>query len=283
MTAPTASDDAPPAYLSAEATGAAREPDTLTGRRLLIVGAGQQTYGQTDPPVGIGRAISVLAARQSAAVAVGDIDHDAAKDTVSQIRAEGGTALALQVDGSDEGELEATVRATIETLGGLDGVVMNLGVAGGQTLAGTTVQEWDRVMAINVRSHFLCCKLALPHLQPGAAIVLISSTASRLPSSTDIPAYSTSKAALDGLCAHVAREAATRRVRTNIVMAGLIDTPLGRLATLVKPDRAKTPVPLGRHGTGWDVAHATTFLLSDAASYITGQTLVVDGGLTGAA
>lgn len=281
-TTSTPTSDPTAAYLPAEATGAAPGRGTLGGRRLLIVGGGQQTYGQPEPPVGIGRAISVLAAREGAALAVADIDLDAAEDTTQQINQAGGTALALHVDGADETNVETMVSAAVEGLGGLDGVVMNLGVAGGHTLAGTTAADWDRVMAVNVRSHFLGCKHTMPRLQPGAAIVLISSIAARLPSSTDLPAYSASKAALTGLCGYVAREAAARRVRTNIVMAGLIDTSLGRLATLVKPDRADTPIPLGRHGTAWDVAHAATFLLSDAASCITGQTLVVDGGLTGA-
>ncbi len=282
MTAtPNPSDNVPAAHLPAEATGSAPGRGTLTGRRLLIVGGGQQTYQQPDPPIGIGRAISVLAGREGAALAIADIDLNAAQHTVEQIHQTDATAHALQVDGADETNVVAMVSAAVKHLDGLDGVVMNLGVAGGHTLAETTPADWDRVMAINVRSHFLGCKHALPQLAPGAAIVLISSTAARLPSSTDIPAYSTSKAALSGLCAYVAREAAARRVRTNIVMAGLIDTSLGRLATLVKPDRADTPIPLGRQGTAWDVAHATTFLLSDAASYITGQTLVVDGGLTG--
>jgi len=281
MTATPSAPNDGSAHLPAEATGTAPGRGSLAGRRLLIVGGGQQTYQQPDPPIGIGRAISVLAGREGAALAVADIDLDAAQHTVDQIHQTGATAHALQVDGSDETDVERMVDVAVKHLDGLDGVVMNLGVAGGHTLGGTTPADWDRVMAINVRSHFLGCKHTLPHLRPGAAIVLISSTAARLPSSTDIPAYSTSKAALSGLCAYVAREAAARRVRTNIVMAGLIDTSLGRLATLVKPDRADTPIPLSRHGTAWDVAQSATFLLSDAASYITGQTLVVDGGLTG--
>lgn len=83
-----------------------------------------------------------------------------------------------------------------------------------------------------------------------------------------------------GVCRHVGREAAARGVRVNVVMPGLIDTPLGRLASQVQPDRDATPVPLGRQGTGWEVAEAASFLLSNAASYVSGQTLAVDGGLT---
>jgi NAD(P)-dependent dehydrogenase (short-subunit alcohol dehydrogenase family) len=117
-------------------------------------------------------------------------------------------------------------------------------------------------------------------MEKGAAIVFTSSTAAVLPSTTDIPAYAASKAALAGLNVYVAKEAAPKGVRINMVTPGLIDTSLGRLATRIRPDRAQTPIPLSRQGTAWEVAYATVFLLSHEASYITGQSIVVDGGLS---
>lgn len=267
-------------HLPRAALGATLGRGQLTRRRLLVVGGGQQDYGQQDPPIGIGRAISLLAAREGAIVAVADLDLAAARDTANRITAQGGTAVALAADAADPEQCARIVADAAQALGGLDALVLNTGIAYGLGLAGTTATDWDRVLAVNVRAHFLALQAALSILEPGGAVTMTSSTAARVVSTTDIPAYTTSKAALDGLCAYAAKELAARRIRINIVMAGLIDTSLGRLASQVRPDRDSTPIPLGRQGTAWDIAHATVFLLSDAASYITATTLPVDGGLS---
>jgi NAD(P)-dependent dehydrogenase (short-subunit alcohol dehydrogenase family) len=251
----------------------------MEGRRVLVVGAGQRASDLPDAPLGNGRAISLLLAREGASLACADRDPQALQGTLDAIAALGRPAVQMLADATEEEAVEAMINASSEALGGLDGLVMNLGTGAGQGLAGTTQKLWDRVFAINVRSHFLGCKHALARLADEGAIVLISSLAAYKPLSM-LPAYDASKAALEGLCRHVAREGAVRRVRANIVAPGLIDTPIGRLASKGRPDRETSPVPLGRQGTAWEVAYSTVFLLSGEASYITGQTLRVDGGLS---
>jgi NAD(P)-dependent dehydrogenase (short-subunit alcohol dehydrogenase family) len=255
--------------------------DRLENRRVLVVGAGTRETEDPDAPIGNGRAISVAAAREGAAVACADLNADAAAATVALVEHEGARAVPITADAADPAQCARMVTAASEALGGLDGIVLNVGIAIGAGLEGTSAEDFERTLAVNVGGHFLVCKEALPMLAEGSAIVFIASVAG-LRSGSGSPSYDSSKAALFGLCRHVAREGARRGIRANVVVPGLIDTPIGRAASGQNPnrDRIAARVPLGRQGTAWEIADATVFLLSSQASYITGQPLVVDGGLT---
>lgn len=251
----------------------------LAGRRVLVVGAGTRSSPDPDAPLGNGRAISLLAASEGAEVVCADISREAAEATAALIVDSGGVAHALVGDVSEPHDCGRLVGDSTELLGGLDGLVTNVGIAVGRDLAGTSSEQWDLVLSTNLRAHALLSAAALEVMGESASIVMISSIAGRRAGSR-LPAYDASKAGLEALCRHTAREGARKGVRANSVVPGLIDTPLGRLASAGRPSRKNSPIPLGRQGTATEVANAVVFLLSDAASYITGHDLVVDGGLS---
>src|SRR6266702_4561722 len=168
--------DRPP-HLAAGGQRAARR---LAGRKVLVVGGG----GSREGPAGNGHAISVLAAREGAAVAVADIDP----------RVAGGTAAAVIADVRRPDDCERLVAEAIAALGGLDGLVLNVGIGKGRGLAGTDSRTWDEVLAVNLRSHFLVARAALPAMS-GGAVVFIGSLAGLQPG-TFSPSYDASKAAL---------------------------------------------------------------------------------------
>jgi NAD(P)-dependent dehydrogenase (short-subunit alcohol dehydrogenase family) len=260
-----------------EARGEAPGRGRLAGRRILVVGGGQQDHGFEDAPIGNGRAMSVLFGREGASVAVADLDANSAETTAELVRAEGAPVTVLVGDAAEEDGIGAMIAGTRDAFGAIDGLVLNVGIGAGFFLGGTSVEDWDLVMKVNARSHFLGCKLGLEAMADGGSIVLIGSIASR--EVMPMPAYSASKAALEALVRQAAAEGAPN-VRVNVVHPGLIDTALGRLASKVSPLREQVKIPLHRQGTAWEIAYAALFLLSGESSYVTAQSFVVDGGLT---
>jgi NAD(P)-dependent dehydrogenase (short-subunit alcohol dehydrogenase family) len=266
---------------SSESLGEASGRGRLAGRRILVVGGGQRVLDPATDPIGNGRAMSLLFAREGAKVAVADMNLVSARETVDRISADDGSAFAIEADISQPEDVERMVSEATDGLGGLDGLVLNVGIGVGQmNLAGATADDWDKVLAVNLRGPMLCCKATMPYLEEGSSIVLISSIAG-LVAGSRLPAYDASKAALAGLMRHVALEGAPRGIRANIVAPGLVDTPLGRLATQGRPSRAGTRTPFGRQATAWEIAYAALFFLSNESVYVTAQILAVDAGITG--
>jgi NAD(P)-dependent dehydrogenase (short-subunit alcohol dehydrogenase family) len=266
---------------SAESLGEAPGRGRLAGRRILVVGGGQRAFDAATDPIGNGRAMCRLFAREGAHVAVADKDRTSAEETVARVAAERGRAFAIEADVTKPADVARMIEEAKRGLSGLDGLVLNVGIGvGALGLAGTNAEAWDLTFAVNVRGAMLACQAALPALADGSPIVFISSIAG-LTSGSQLPAYDASKAALEGLMRHVAREGAPRGIRANIVCPGLVDTPLGRLATAGRPSRARSAVPFGRQATGWEIAYAALFFVSDESVYVTAQVLAVDAGITG--
>lgn len=267
--------------LSPESKGDAPGRGRLKGRKILVVGGGQRVVDAATDPIGNGRAMSVLFAREGALVAVADMNLASAEATVTKIGIDGGRGAAIEADISKPGDILRMVDEAEAKLGGLDGLVLNVGIGVGPLgLAGANADDWDKALAVNLRGPMLTCKAALPKLADGSSIVFISSIAG-LVAGSRLPSYDASKAALGGLMRHVALEGARRGIRANIVAPGLVDTPLGRLATQGRPSRTRSPTPFGRQATGWEVAYAALFFMSDESVYVNAQTLAVDAGITG--
>ena len=258
----------------------------LDGQAAIVVGGGQ-TPGQT---IGNGRATAITYARAGARVLVADRDLDAAAATVAEITDEGGDAVPFLADVTDEADIAAMVADTFDRWGRLDILHNNVGisVAGGDAeISKIEGEAFDRIMAINLKSMVLAIKHALPVMrgQQSGNIVNISSTAAH----EDYPwvTYKASKAAAKAMTEQVALQNAPHGIRVNCIQPGLMNTPMAVDARMDAWDMTReevvamrdAKVPLGgKMGTAWDVANAALFLVSDEARFITGVTLIVDGG-----
>ena len=259
----------------------------LKDKVAIIVGAGQNP----GEGVGNGRATAILFAREGAKVLAVDRDLASARETVAMIEKEGGTAAAFEADVTKEATLKAAVEDTMQRWGRIDILHNNVGVsiAGGDANPLEITEEtFDRVNAINLRGTIMAVKHVLPIMrkQRSGSIISISSVAA-LSSTYPTVAYKTTKAGMVAFTEQIARQNAEYGIRANVILPGLMNTPMAvdtRARTFNKP-RAEVEaerdarVPLrGKMGTGWDVAYAALFLASDEANFVTGVTLPVDGG-----
>lgn len=247
----------------------------LAGKRAIVTGAGG----------GIGRASALALAAEGAAVAVVDIAADAAAETARQIEAAGGQALAITADISDAGDCERVVRETVDTLGGLEVLFNNAGIIRRADAIGTTVDEWDRVMAVNVRSIFLMCKYAVPVMAAaGGGSIVNTGSGWGLKGGGNALSYCASKGAVVNMTRALAIDHGPAGIRVNSVNPGDTDTgmlrneaqQLGEDPDAFLADAADRP--LRRMGKPEEIAAAVVWLASDAASFVTGSALVVDGG-----
>ena len=195
------------------------------------------------------------------------------------IRAEGGIADTLVADVLEPESIEEMIAAAQRQLGGIDGLVYNVGIPGPVGFEENTPEAWDITLDVNLRGAMLTARAALPVMEPGSSIVFVSSIGAVRGIGRMI-AYDASKAGLSALVRATAIARKDDAVRANIVMLGMIDTGIGRDGDRNMPGRENIPVPLGRRGTAWEAAYASLFLLSHESTFITGQTLAVDGGRT---
>lgn len=262
-------------------------PLDLSERVVFVAGA-----GSAGPGWSIGRASSVIYARLGAHVCVVDRDPGSAEETTALIRAEGGTAEAFIGDVSIEADVERVFEEARRRFGAIDVLHHNVGIGKTGGPMETSPADFDRIHQVNVRSLLLSSQQVLPDMvaRGKGSIVTISSVASMRYIGYPHLAYSVTKAAVIQFTRMLAQQYASSGIRANTVVPGLIDTP--RIATTVAKmfsedslEAAKSArdqqVPMRHMGTAWDIAHACAFLVSDAAAYVTGTELVVDGGITG--
>jgi NAD(P)-dependent dehydrogenase (short-subunit alcohol dehydrogenase family) len=251
----------------------------LAGKVAIVSGGGAAGDG-----IGNGRAAAILLARAGTKVVVSDLDVKLAERTVEMIKADGGTAVAEACDATKEGDCKRLVDAAVDRWGRLDFLDNNVGIGSRGSVVDEKPEEYRRVMQVNVETMFLLSKHAIPAMvktAKGGAIVNISSISALRP--RGLTTYTVSKAAVIGLTQAMAVDHGKDRIRVNCICPGPMYTPMvnrgNGMTEANRAQRTKASV-LKIEGTGWDIGQGVRFLLSNHARYITGQVLVIDGGVT---
>lgn len=261
----------------------------LEGEAVIVTGA-----GSVGPGWGNGKAVAVLFGREGARVLAVDRSHSAALETQKLIEAEGGECEILVADVSQAADVDHVAATCLKRYGRIDVLHNNVGIARAHGLVDTDEAEWDELFAVNVKSMFLTSRAVAPHMERQyradgglGRIVNVGGVTGRRWTGVPMIAYAASKAAIESLTRSVALEYASRGVRCNCIVPGLMDTPhiVQPLRHLYGEDNLErlrqmrsSQSPTGRMGSAWDVAHAALFLASHEAAYVNGHALVVDGG-----
>lgn len=256
-------------------SGLPPRPGRLQGKVAIVTGAGSR-----GPGVGNGKATAILFAREGARVLCVDAVPERAEETVALIRAEGGEAAAWRADVTRAADCEAMVAAALERWGRLDILHNNVGIESRKDLLETTEEEWQRVLQVDLTSVFLATRAAVPPMirQGGGAVVCVSSVAALRGHGRT--AYAAAKAGMLGLVRTLAVQLGPHGIRVNAIAPGTVWTPMVHDLGEAAREQRRRATPLGTEGTAWDVAWGAVYLASDEARWVTGQTLVIDAGLT---
>ena len=248
----------------------------LSDRVAVITGAG----------AGIGRACAKEFAKEGARVVVADIDRAGALETVKQIEAQGGTAIAIETDVANPESVQKLVAETLRGFGQVHVLVSNAAIQVNKTVEDTTVEEWKREIAVNVGGAFLCSKFFLPHLRRTKGAIVIMASVNGFFVEPICAGYCATKAALIGLTKAMAIDHGKDGIRVNCICPGYIDTGLGAGYFEAQPDPEAARQAAGKLHALWrigqpeEVARVALFLASDDASFMTGSAVVVAGGFS---
>ncbi|QGN53467.1 SDR family NAD(P)-dependent oxidoreductase [Novosphingobium sp. Gsoil 351] len=256
----------------------------LKDKIAIVVGAGQ-TPGDT---IGNGRATALLFAREGASVLLVDRDEGSAAETMAMIANEGGIASTLRADITSENDCAAIAATCIEHYGRIDILQNNVGIGlGDGGVSSLEADNWDTIMAVNLKGMWMTCKYVIPHMRKARAGAIVNISSGAAVMAVAAIAYKVSKAGVNALTHAIAWGNGKYGIRANTIMPGLLDTPMaieshhigtGKDRDQLRAER-NAAVPLAnRMGTAWDTAYASLFLASDEARFITGVVLPVDGG-----
>jgi len=248
----------------------------MTGRRIIMTGGAGN----------IGREAALLMARHGATVAIGDLDLDGTQETVEMIKGEGGNSFAFKVDVSDEDQVQAFVQSASDAMGGIDGGFFNAGLQRSGRVDSFDVKDWDALFTVNPRHCFLMSKYVTPEVRKaGSGSILMTASLAAVKGGPGMTAYSASKGAIVGFGRALAAELAADQIRVNVLCPGWVDTAFNQPAIDfmggrgVQDELVSQAVPLGRQAVPEEMADSVVYLLSKASSYMTGQVILVDGGV----